>query len=417
VKEREMKQGAIQHLAVAAFTLCFCPLLPAALITGLSFEQVDYFNNGSLSVPNSSFGEFDVNYTPDASGPQWLNVVQVSPTGAQQWVVQNHPLLSSSEVGPSPYSSTAYFDLGVPNGTNAVGSTFSYFYTVGSTPVTSAPLSGTAGTASIGSSQNIINAGVPSGDNTLNSPSNSIINWNVPFINLTTDFHTGMPNVVQELKWCGPGAAANSLQWLASANGFSTGQTLLQSQTELAANMMNNHTGNWDDKEVSGKLKYIKDHNLPLNVHYTGGVMLPTKGDFADPNGTGVNDGAITWDWIQSEMQKGEDLEFMTNTHWVVIESVISFDGIHLVEYRDDPFQKGAATTDAQKATIAGRHTWTYFTDAGLTNIGNGNEKLQAVVAESTPEPRSTALAVIALAFLWTSRVYRRIRARRISSR
>ncbi|NOX08644.1 MAG: hypothetical protein GXP22_04005, partial [Gammaproteobacteria bacterium] len=178
----------------------------------------------------------------------------------------------------------------------------------------------------------------------------------------------------------------NSLQWLNAENNLGISDTLEQTQTKLAVGMGNNNNGNWDDTEVQGKLKYIADNNLDLEVHYVGGEKLPGlgAGDYVDPNGNGTvrNDGAITWEWIMAEMKKGQDIELMTSTHWVVLEGVLSFGNIRMFSYRDDNYQHGAATTVAERAKLDDRHTWSYFTD-GQVNIGNGNEVLLSAVAES----------------------------------
>ncbi len=208
-----------------------------------------------------------------------------------------------------------------------------------------------------------------------------------------------MPNVVQEKNFCGPGAAANSFHWLADQDGINLGQTLVETQSELAGNMGNNNDGNWDDTEVQGKLKYIEDHDLPYEVHYTGGNKLPTDSDYVDPNGNGTarNDGAITIDWLQNELEEGQDIELMTNTHWVVLESLVHWDDIFLLSYRDDPFQHGEDTTPDEEADIDSRHMWTLFDpDTLMINIGNGPEVLQAAVAESfIPAPGSLALLAL----------------------
>ena len=45
--------------------------------------------------------------------------------------------------------------------------------------------------------------------------------------------------------------------------------------------MGNANDGNWDDTKVTGKLQYALEHNLSIEIHYPGGVMLPTGGNFA----------------------------------------------------------------------------------------------------------------------------------------
>ncbi len=373
----------------------------------ISFSQVDYYQDGSLGsgVQFSEWGEFGVSYDPGAS-LEWINVVANPGSLSESWIVQNHPLLPSSLLGSGDsFSSLSYFDLGVSRGTDL--SSLSILVRVDPVPLSIAPSTGDLAIAELGTSQAIINSGVPSGVLALNAPAPTGIDWSALFTGVETRWHEGMPNVVQEQNFCGPGAAANSLHWLNGQHGFGLQQTLQETQTELAGNMGNANNGNWDDTEVQGKIQYAKEHNLPIEIHYTGGVMLPTNGDYVEPNGNGTarNDGPITWEWLQQEMEKGQDIELMTNTHWVVMEGFISWDNIHLFAYRDDPFQKGAATTAAQAKTIADRHVWTYFS-GGSVNIGNGREVLRAAVAESpVPEPGSLTLMGLGLAALgWRSR-------------
>src|SRR5207249_3494489 len=150
--------------------------------------------------------------------------------------------------------------------------------------------------------------------------------------------------------------------------------TVSQTQSELASNMHNNNDGNWDDEELGGKAKYIKDHNLPLEVHYTGGVMAPHgagAGNYMSSNGRARNDGPISWDWLQNEMAKGQDIELMTNTHWVVVEATYSWGGIKQFLFRDDPYQHGSMTTAQESANISNSHTWSYFNN-GHIDIGSG---------------------------------------------
>jgi len=359
--------------------------------TALSFSQVDYYQNGSLTDQDSPWGEFNIGYDTGAS-LEWINVVANPGSGSESWIVQNHPLLPSTLAGGSTFSSLNYFDLGVSGGTDVTSIDIRFL--VSPLPLSAAPSVGTLATVDVGTSQNIINNGVPSGIAALNTPGGALIDWSSPFVGAKTGDRPDMPNVVQERNFCGPGAAANSLQWLNAQHGFGLQQTLSETQTELAGNMGNANDGNWDNTEVQGKLQYALEHNLPIEIHYTGGVMLPTAGNFVEPNGNGTarNDGPISWDWLQSEFEKGQDIELMTDTHWVVMDGFINWDDVHLFSYRDDPFQKGAATTAAQQAIIDNRHVWTYFSN-GSVNIGNGNETLRAAIAESpVPEPSSLFL-------------------------
>ena len=72
----------------------------------------------------------------------------------------------------------------------------------------------------------------------------------------------------------------------------------------------------------------------------------------------------------------------MTRRHWVTLEGKISWDGIHLVFFRDDDKQSGNVTvTETQR--LAKRHSVTYVNDLGNgnvhTNITNGDEQIVTV--------------------------------------
>jgi hypothetical protein len=368
----------------------------------VSFSQVDYYQDGSLAVADSEWGQLDVSYSP-GGGFQYLNVVIDPGLATERWVAQNIALLPAAVVGAGPFGASYYFDLGVARGTDV--SSLNIGYSVSGGPV-AAPSGLSTGVFAVGQSVNIINAGVPSGIGTLNAPVAPAFAWLGPLGLSDLTWPAGMPNVTQEKNFCGPGAAANSLHWLNAQNGLGLTQSLAATQSELAGNMGNNNTGNWDDAEVQGKLQYIIEHQLPLEVHYVGGEKLPTAGGYVEPggNGTAQNDGAVSWDWLVREMARGQDIEIMTGTHWVVVEGTLTIGGNHFFSYRDDPYQKGGATTAAQQRTIDNRHVWTYFQN-GMTNIGNGNERIRAMVAESPiPEPSTYGLlgALLLLAAIGT---------------
>jgi len=68
-------------------------LLAPALVNAtpvLSFNQVDFFQNGGLVIPNSEWGEFDIAYD-QGSSLQWINIVANPGTPNARWIVQNHP--------------------------------------------------------------------------------------------------------------------------------------------------------------------------------------------------------------------------------------------------------------------------------------------------------------------------------------
>ncbi|RMH23302.1 MAG: hypothetical protein D6696_01025 [Acidobacteria bacterium] len=379
---------------------------PASAQT-FAIRQLDYFDHDGLVEPNTEWAQFDVTYDP-GSDAQWLNVVLVGPAGpsvlSAPWIVRNHPLLAIADVGPDQRTSSTYFDLGIIRGVDVTGLPIGILVSITSQPLTAAPTTGEFVSLVIGRFQNLVNKGVPSGDNAVNPPSPDLFEWSLPGLDFKAVIYKGMPNVVQESHFCGPGAAANSLHFL-KPGGLD--QTLEETQSELAKNMANNNDGNWDDAEASGKLKFVKDKKLDLELHYTGGEKLPKVGDFVDPGGNGVarNDGAFSCKWLADQLMMGQDVELMTRTHWVVVAGVIRWGDVCIVIFRDDPFQKGAATTAMQKAEIAKRYVVTRYDGSdGTINLGNGREPLLTALAESPKKklwvPASSTASIVVLALL-----------------
>jgi len=375
-------------------------------------SQVDYYLDGALVVPDSEWGQVDVQYNPtELQGAVFLNIVtdpdvvtaDSSVVGSQtdggNWLVQNLPLTPSSDPDVTSFRSVGFFDLasafGTERGVDLGGRQLPVHVSVTTEPLVDPQPIGEVIIAQIAvaPTQDLINSGVPTTDATLNPPPPDPFAWIEPFLPEIL-LRDGMPNVVQETNFCGPGSAANSLHWLDEENeDINLEDSVEETQDELADNMGNDNNGNWDDAEVEGKLKYIADHDLPIEVHYTGGEKLPTSGDYTSPDGHGTarNDGAITWEWIEEELDKGQDIEIMTGSHWVVLDGYLDLGFVHLLRYRDDPYQNGDATTDEQKDDIESRHVWTYFDSEGNTNIGNGEEEVLAAVAESPIEDEETA--------------------------
>lgn len=362
----------------------------------VDFNQIHYYDNFDpleTTSPSSNF-EFNVNYSPGAS-TEFLNI-SIETSSGPIWAVRNMPLLGSSYWGSSsPLTVGSYWNLG-----SAFSSPVSSL--VARTSITSAPIvtdagAGVAGAVAVNARSKFKNGGVPSTD----QPNNLNVNTNFAGINFTANVRNNMPNVTQQKNFCGPGSAANSLVWLAAENGVMLKDSASTIMTTLAPYMGNNNDGNWDNDQMEGKLRYIKEKKLPFYVHYAGGEKA--MGDYVSPNGNGTakRDGPITWDWIKGEYDRGQDLMFMTKTHWVVGAGLVTIGDQKFIAYRDDPFQKGAATTAQQQGIIDKRWQYAPYDPTTRTiNIGNGAETLLAVVATSpVPEPATlVALGVGCLA-------------------
>lgn len=375
----------------------------AACSVGQTFEfnQLSYVDPGDPGeVQNiSSRFEFDVDYSP-SSTTQFYNLYVNTPHG-MEWAVQNMPLLSISDAGTSSAMRfSSYWDLGSGFETPVTGLNASVMVTA--TPLGAGDF-GSFGGFGVAQTWRYLNGGVPSGDlNLYGNPSVSL-----PGANFGANFRPTMPNITQQKNFCGPGAAANSLGWLAAQNGLTLPDNLNDLMVKLAGYMGNANDGNWDDDQVRGKLRYIRENNLPLEVHYTGGRNLPTAGNYTDANGTARNDGAITWNWITTEMNKGQDLMFMTDKHWVVAAGYVTIGGNKYLVYRDDKYQKGAATTAAQQLENALRWSFTRYDETNNTiDIGGwGHLPLRAVVATSpTPEPASFLVLALGIGALMRRR-------------
>lgn len=361
------------------------PQKPFIVGGGVTLKQLDYYLSGTLAIANSEWAELGLRYgSPGTTPLGFANVLidpndGVDPTDDQTiWAIRNMPLLPSSETSQSLREAIMATNLQTTRGVVLSEA----FYEL---QITTAPLislgsfaADTTGILQFGKGQENLNSGVPSDDQSLHTGNTFIGPLINPLPDMRVIHHRGMGNIIQKLNYCGPGAAINSLYWLATVNDYSLPDDEFQQECEIGMDMHNPsgpNGGNWDDAEVDGKAQYISDHNLPLEVHYAGGEKLPET----QP---------ITSEWLIDQMEKGQDLEMMTATHWVVIESILVIDGeVTSVEYRDDPYQHGMNTTDEEAEEIDGRHEWSPFTendDGSVTvNIGNGDEDLLTIVAES----------------------------------
>src|ERR1700691_6182346 len=88
-----------------------------ATVNSISFSQINYTQNGSVTVPNSGMGHFSVSYTQDAEDVSFLNVVQAA-AGGPSWIIQNLPLPATAQTGTPSFPIGRNFVLSVANGTN-----------------------------------------------------------------------------------------------------------------------------------------------------------------------------------------------------------------------------------------------------------------------------------------------------------
>lgn len=202
--------------------------------------------------------------------------------------------------------------------------------------------------------------------------------------NAASPLRKGVPDIKQKKNECGPTSAANSLRWLAKKHGFNN--KLPPANDDLILDLMKAMTGSnvrpfgglmWNQL-YDGKLKYIKEKTLPLIVR--GG----NKDDKAR--------GGKAFDFIKSEYDKGEDIEFLidrpgtTTSHWVtVVGYAVKGDKLYLDVHDPDDGKKGAVRWELKRNG----------------DFVNPKGKMLWAVSESIPEPASLSLLALgALALL-----------------
>lgn len=157
-----------------------------------------------------------------------------------------------------------------------------------------------------------------------------------------------MPDIAQKPMECGPTSAANSLRWLAETHGF--GDKLPRKNDDLIKDLMEAMTGSSerpfgglsDDQLHDGKVKYAQDKGLPLTV----------KGGLNDPNASGGK----AFDFIKSEFDDGEDIEFLigwpggAGSHWVTVTGYkINGDRLFLTVNDPDDGKTGGVTWELDR--------------------------------------------------------------------
>ncbi len=171
-----------------------------------------------------------------------------------------------------------------------------------------------------------------------------------------------MPDIAQKTMECGPTSAANSLRWLAEEHGFN--DKLPKKNDDLIKDLMKAMTGSNDrpfgglrgDQLRDGKIKYATEKGLPMTV----------KGGMNDPNASGGE----AFDFIKSEFDAGEDIEFLikwpgvnTGSHWVTVAGyAIKGDRLFLSVNDPDDSKTGTVTWELKRngdfKTPQGKMLW-----------------------------------------------------------
>jgi hypothetical protein len=184
---------------------------------------------------------------------------------------------------------------------------------------------------------------------------------NVPNIDLDSSRnHPGtVTSYAGDKNACGPAAAANSLEWLASTNSqLNPGNTHREKLQELSRMMKRaNNSGVMRADFIKAKLDFIDKYKLPIRVKFQG-FYFGTN-DIPSPNTTyghsaqNKNDSANKppkWEWLVQEMQHGEDVElefgYYDNTgtrrggHWITVTGVSDVAINRGIYFKDDLNQR-----------------------------------------------------------------------------
>lgn len=310
---------------------------PVASISGGQLFHVDYVDDPLNTSGTFDFSVTSVTYAPESTA--FLNVVaDIDGTpgiSSDEWVIQNVPV-SSDDLQSTPLIS-GWFDPGTLD--ISPGTEYDTWATIENTELTdfsgypSWHFSRTEADGFIWGSED------PNGQSAvLPSPSNATITGAIESFGPRKD----VPDIAQKKNECGPTSTANSLRWLAKKHGFN--DKLPANDDDLIKELMKEMTGSDarpfpglnNNQLYDGKLNYSKNKNLSLVV----------KGGNADLNATGGK----AFDFIKSELLKGEDVEFLikwpgkdTGSHWVTVVGY-AVKGERLFIYVNDPDDKKTGT-------------------------------------------------------------------------
>ncbi len=174
------------------------------------------------------------------------------------------------------------------------------------------------------------------------------IGFNMPNIDLDNPSHPAGPGYSGDWHACGPAAASNSMMWLAqNFEGISipfSHRDLLDSLSRLMGRQQA-YSGVSLTTMIQGKLKFIKTHNLPIQVKFQGFGITGDIGITGGMNAKNKNTGIFpSWEFLKKEIADSEDVEL-------------------IYKWREDDKEKGhvvAVTgvyeTDSQKKTIGIKH-------------------------------------------------------------
>lgn len=333
--------------------------------TNITIEQLSFGIRWKGQFSN--VGMLGYGYGPFTE-PKFLNVVAELPGLAKRdWIVQNMPLL------PFPRERLTYYwfdfsPLGSVSGTKIDKLNISYqlsddIITEAFTPKKWYTYSVADVVYNVASDNNEVpESPVLKGSSApIVWKTNKPITWvyrgcDIPNIDLDQSRHPSSATWSGDFNACGPAAASNSIQWLEDKNPqIKPTGTQQRNKMEKLAKHMNraNNAGVSNQQLVQGKLGYIDDNKLPIHVKYF--AQWDTAKSYNSPiekwkhKADNMSDSAKkppTWEFLRSEMEKGEDVEIMfgwfdsagnrNNGHWITVTGVSDVGTAKGIYFKDD---------------------------------------------------------------------------------
>ncbi|MBL7765652.1 MAG: T9SS type A sorting domain-containing protein [Chitinophagaceae bacterium] len=354
-----------------------------------SIKQVSYVN--PFQRPLSSDLEFNIQYSnPPGGVPKFLNLVLEDPISMSQqyWVIENLMLDTFPTLRTLTYT-VKMGPLGIPDGTNLSLYQMYTTYLISDTvlPFVDLPLPpssfqlntiGTAiwnygpGSIALDTIPLQMSVPIPPNDWTETDSTRKVTrgcNMHNYDLDSTTHNGTTAPGYANDWNACVPTSCANSMQWLEDRHPSElvTGLTLKQKVEEMSKAMKRQYDkGVMTDTMIRGKMEYIEKYKLPIHVKFqdvfdTNACHKSfTNGYNHCAENKGKNLGSVDslhldFDWLYSEMKKGEDVEMLVQWvsagpggtvirqgHAVVLSGVEDIKGVKRIIVKDDSLQ-GAA--------------------------------------------------------------------------
>lgn len=192
---------------------------------------------------------------------------------------------------------------------------------------------------------------------------------------------------------CGPASAANSMKWLAEKYAEIT----LDLDTRTIMQQLSESMGRADNQGVNieqfirGKLDFIAEHDLPINVKFQSQTLVDDVSGSAEMTARNDNGGASypTWEWLKAEIAAGEDVEVMYfwwdgekwRGHAVVVTGIEeTANGLKTIKFKHDVRQSSAGGTRQESEGIV-------IDGQGRMVLRSRNAFIAHAVAESPGTP------------------------------